>query len=138
MLAQQLSQGLQAALRGGAPAPNFGFGAPAPQQPAPAVQSRVDPESYRQYVRSSPDMLRQLQENDPDLANAVLSDDKQLLANLLNQRAGERQRAEMERQRLEMMLDSDPYNIELQKKVRNRQKHATLQISRFLTFLIDI
>lgn len=111
-LAAQLTQGLQAALRGNIAAPS-----PAAASSPPLVQSRVDPEAYRQYVRSSPQMLQQLRESDPELANAAMSEDKSLLVNLLNKRATDRQRAEMERQRLIMMLERDPFNLELQQKI---------------------
>jgi hypothetical protein len=112
-LAAQLSQGLQAALRGG----NAGMQPQMIQQQHPEAQSRIDPEAYRLYVKSNPDMMQQLLQNDPELAQAVISEDKSKLANLLNHRAGARQRAEIERRRLENMLENDPFNLELQRKI---------------------
>lgn len=116
-LAAQLSHGLQAAMRGGGASAGGQSSLNQPLLPQAQAQSRVDPEAYRTYVKSSPEMLQQLLQSDPELARAVLADDKNQLVQLLNRRAADRQRAEMERQRLILMLENDPFNYELQKKI---------------------
>lgn len=56
-------------------------------------------------------------QNDPQLADTVLNGTTQQLGALLNERAAQRQAAEMRRRQLERQLALDPFNVELQRQI---------------------
>jgi DNA damage-inducible protein 1 len=97
-----------------------------PQPVQPTIPSNIDPETFRNYVKSNPDMLTSLLGSDPELAEAVLSDDTQLLGDLLQERIRMRlqtqQQTQQQQRRAAQMnySQADLMNPDVQRRIEEQ------------------
>eukprot|EP00029_Vermamoeba_vermiformis_P013934 TRINITY_DN890_c0_g1_i1.p1 TRINITY_DN890_c0_g1~~TRINITY_DN890_c0_g1_i1.p1 ORF type:complete len:467 (+),score=152.65 TRINITY_DN890_c0_g1_i1:36-1403(+) len=94
---------------------------PQPVQPQPTIPSNIDPETFRNYVKSNPDMLNSLLGSDPELAEAVLSDDTKLLNDLLQERIRTRVQQQQRRSAAQMnYTQADLMNPDVQRRIEEQ------------------
>ncbi|XP_006647034.1 protein DNA-DAMAGE INDUCIBLE 1 [Oryza brachyantha] len=79
--------------------------------------SAVNPQAFRQHIRSDSQLMAQLLQNDPGLAQAILADDINELQN--NLRSRHQQRLQLKRKQEEelALMYADPFDVEAQKKI---------------------
>jgi DNA damage-inducible protein 1 len=86
-----------------------------------------DAEMMRLQILGDPNLMRQLKETQPEIAHAV-QHDPQRFAELLRQTKARQQEAELARQREIELLNSDPFDVEAQKRIEELiQQQAVLE-----------
>ncbi|GAA6011339.1 hypothetical protein JCM11491_002750 [Sporobolomyces phaffii] len=97
---------------------NPASGSRAGQAPAPVAGRNVDEDSevMRRQLLGNPQLMAQLRSNNPEFA-AAAENDPAKFRQFLHQMASMQESARMQQQHESALLNSDPFNIEAQKKI---------------------